>query len=141
MLVLVTVVGGYWFVLRGGDAGATGFLRSERNVATAGRTVLDAGTQVQRFLQLERFSNAVDAQLAIIATEQTKLDGMVGQTDGTEAAIIRRAHDAALQVGTATEAYRTALTKSDIIRAQRARADLEAAIKRLEAQARAWNRQ
>jgi len=137
-LVLATLAGGYWFVLRGDDGSSAEFLQSERKVATAGQQVLEAGSQVQRFLQLERFNVAVDAQLPIVETETKKLRAMAADFEGSEATITRNAVSAATRVATASVSYRDALNRSDIADAQAARVDLETSIKRLEAQARAW---
>jgi hypothetical protein len=137
--VVATLVGGYWFLLRG-DATASGdFLQSERKVTTAARVIPEAGAHVQRFLQLEPFNIIVDAQLAIIATETEKLRKLADDAEGEEATIARNAVNAATRVTTAANSYRLAITKSfDLADAEAARLDLEASISKLEQQARAW---
>jgi hypothetical protein len=140
-LVVATLVGGYWLFLRG-DASATGdFVRSERTVTDAARVIPEAGSQVQRFLQLEPFNVTVDAQLAIIRTEIAKLQRIADESEGDEAAIASKAVAAATRLTTSAESYRQAITRSfDISDAEAARVDLERSITQLEQQARAWKR-
>jgi hypothetical protein len=138
--VVATLLGGYWFFLRG-DANAAGdFVQSERKVAAAARVIPEAGSQVQRFLQLEPFNIVVDEQLAIIRTETAKLQRIADDAEGDEAAIARAAVAAATRLVTSAESYRMAITRSfDIADAEAARVDLERSITKLEQQARAWN--
>jgi hypothetical protein len=138
-LVVATLVGGYWFFLRGDATAAGDFIQSERRVAAAGRVIPEAGSQVQRFLQLEPFNVTVDEQLAIIRAETAKLQRMADGSEGDEAAIARAAVAAATRLVTSAESYRRAITRSfDIADAEAAHVELDRAIAKLERQARAW---
>ena len=139
-LVLVTAVGGYWFLGRG-DSPSPTFLRSEANVAAAARAVPAAGAKVQRFLALEEFDRTVYAQIAIITAETARLRKMTGSAEGAQAAIMRTTADLATRIGTSAESYRQAITNTlNIANAEAARLDIEVSIKKLEQQARAWKR-
>ncbi len=138
-LVVATLVGGYWFFLRGDASAAGDFIQSEQKVTTAARVIPEAGAQVQRFLQLEPFNVTVDEQLAIIRAETAKLQRIADDSEGDEDTIARAAVAAATRLVTSAESYRMAITRSfDIADAEAARIDLERSITKLEQQARAW---
>ncbi len=140
-LVLVTLVGGYWFLLRPGSAPSGDFAQAEEKIVTAAAQVPAAGAEVHRFLQLEPFYVAVQAQLVIIDRGTLKLRKVAKDSDGSAAIIAGKAATASTRISSAVTAYRTAITNSfNLADAQTALVDLESSVSTLEQQARAWKK-
>jgi hypothetical protein len=141
VLVLATLFGGYWFLFRGGGESSDAFLKAEKRVAAAARTVPESAAAVQRFLELETFNAAINEQLIIIRAETAKLRKVARESDGDAAAIARNSVDAATRIATSAVSYRDAIIVSgDLADADAARLDIEASIAELEQQARAWKK-
>jgi len=141
VLVLATLFGAYWFLLRGDGGPSSGYLRSEERVTTAARAVPESAGQVQRFLELDKFRKAVDEQLVVIKAETAKLRTLAVQSDGDAATIAGTSADAATRIATSTVSYRDAIIVSNnLADADAALLDIKASIVKLEQQARAWKK-
>jgi len=141
MLVLATLLGAYWFLLRGDGGSSSAYLRSEERITAAARTVTQSASAVQRYLELPEFSAAIDEQLAVIKAETAKLRALAAQSDGEAATIANTSADAATRIATSTVSYSDAIAGSnDLADADAALLDIKASIAELEQQARAWKR-
>ena len=141
LLVLATLFGGYWFLLRAGGESPDAFLKAEERIAAAARTVPESAADVQRFLELEAFNAAIDEQLIVIRAETAKLRKVARESDGDAAVIARNSVDASTRIATSTVSYRDAIIVSgDLADADAARLDIEASTAKLEQQARAWKK-
>jgi hypothetical protein len=141
VLVLATLAGGYWFLLRG-DGGPSGaFPQAEQRITAAARAVTESATAVQRYLELESFAVAIDQQLVVIRAETEKLRKVEQDSDGDAAVIAGDAVDAATRIATSSVSFRDAIAGSgDLADADAARLDIEASITKLEQQLRAWKK-
>jgi hypothetical protein len=141
VLVLATLAGGYWFLLRGDGGSSDAFLQAEQRITAAARTVPERAAAVQRYLELPAFYDAVNEQLAVVRAETRKLRKVADDSDGDAATIANNSVDAATRIATSTVSYRDAITESgDLADANAALLDIEASIAELEQQARAWKR-
>jgi len=141
VLVLATLAGGYWFLFRGSTATSDAFLQANERVTAAARAVPESAAAVQRYLELETFDAAVEAQLVVIRAETEKLRKIAQDSEGDAATIADDAVAAATRITTSTVSYRDAIAVSgDLADADAARLDIEASIAKLEQQARAWKK-
>ena len=142
VLVLATLAGGYWFLLRGDGGGSSdAFLQAEQRITAAARTVPENAATVQRYLELPAFYDAVNEQLAVVKAETQKLRKVAQDSDGDAATIANNSVNAATRIATSTVSYRDAITESgDLADANAALLDIKASIVKLEQQARAWKR-
>jgi hypothetical protein len=141
VLVLATLFGAYWFLLRGGGGTSSAYLRSEERITAAARAVPESAAQVQRFLELDTFAKAIDEQLVVIKAETAKLRTLAAQSEGAEATIASTSADAATRITTSSVSYRDAIAGSnDLADADAALLDIKASIVKLEQQARAWKK-
>jgi hypothetical protein len=143
VLVLVTLVGGWWFLFRG-DSGPSGSAVSQstsRFIALAG-SVPTSLRDVHRFLDLGPWNDGINQKITVLQHELTQAERLARSEDGGSGATVAAAMVAAEKRAIfAINNFRYEVTESNnLTKAQTAQNDLTAALVDLRDQAKAWKK-
>lgn len=141
MLVVATLAGAWWFLIRDDGAKSTRFIRAERDYVSAARAVPAAADKIQRQSDLELFDLSTDDRSAEMKAAADVIARVSRQEAGAAAKIAVATSETAIRGLTEVERFRHAMVGSkNPTDAAAARTDLEATIAAMEQHARDWNR-
>jgi hypothetical protein len=139
VLVVATLVGGWWFLLRDDSVQSPEFVKAERNYVEAARAIPALADQIQ-VSKLVPFNRQVDRRLAEMQGATDVLRRLANQEEGSAAQIAQDAANAATRgITELTRFARAIVASANLSDAAAARSDLEATIAELERHARDWN--
>lgn len=139
-LVVATLVGGWWFLLRDDSVQSPEFVKAERSYVEAARAIPPLADQIQLHSKLKKFLGAVAQSRSEMDSAVGTFAGLATTEDGEAAQVARAASETGRRGLTEFDRYTNAIAVSaDLNDAEAALKDLEATIAELGRHARDWN--
>ncbi|MEX2255908.1 MAG: hypothetical protein WEC34_10775 [Acidimicrobiia bacterium] len=142
ILVIATLVVGFWWFLGRGDGAPAGdFVSVEKRFVAAAAAVHETPNVVHRFRELDEFNAALDAQAFVMQQSLEEFNRIAAEEEGDAATIAHSAAAASEEALREVSSFRDAIvTTNDLADAQDALERLDAIVVELDAKVKQWRR-